>query len=51
MVAIAPFRGFLYNPTRIQDLRSVVAPPYDIINPGGPGERYYQRHEQNVHPT
>ncbi len=47
MVAIAPFRGFLYNPARIQDLCRVVAPPYDVISPEDQ-ERYYQRHEQNV---
>jgi len=47
MVSIAPFRGFLYNPARIQDLSLVVAPPYDVINPEDQ-ERYYQRHEQNV---
>jgi uncharacterized protein (DUF1015 family) len=47
MVATAPFRGFLYNPARVQDLRRVVAPPYDIIN-SEECERFHQKHEQNI---
>lgn len=47
MVATAPFRGLLYDPARIQDLRRVVVPPYDIINPED-REQYHQRHEKNI---
>ena len=32
MATIAPFRGILYNPRRVQKIASVVAPPYDIIS-------------------
>ena len=31
MTQVRPFRGFKYNPERIQDLSSVVAPPYDVV--------------------
>ena len=30
MAFIAPFRGVRYNPEKISDIRSVVAPPYDV---------------------
>lgn len=33
MAFIAPFRGVRYNPEKISDIRSVVAPPYDVISP------------------
>lgn len=32
MAHIAPFRGVRYNPEKISDIRSVVAPPYDVIS-------------------
>lgn len=33
MAFIAPFRGVRYNPDKIADMRTVVAPPYDVIGP------------------
>jgi uncharacterized protein (DUF1015 family) len=33
MVEIAPFQGYRYNKDRISDFKSVVSPPYDVINP------------------
>lgn len=33
MAKIAPFRAFRYNPDRIEDPASVMAPPYDVISP------------------
>ncbi len=33
MATISPFRGLLYNPSRIPDLRLVITPPYDVIGP------------------
>ncbi len=32
MAHIIPFRGTLYNPATVGDVRQVVAPPYDIID-------------------
>lgn len=32
MAEITPFKGLLYNQTKIKDIYSVVAPPYDVIN-------------------
>ena len=32
MATVLPFRGLLYNASRIPDLKSVVAPPYDVIS-------------------
>ncbi len=32
MVEIKPFRGYTYNPTRVQDISSVIAPPWDVVN-------------------
>ncbi|MBH31739.1 MAG: hypothetical protein CMG71_07110 [Candidatus Marinimicrobia bacterium] len=31
MTQVRPFCGFKYNPERINDLSSVVAPPYDVV--------------------
>ncbi len=33
MAQIAPFRGILYDPNKVDSLASVVAPPYDVIYP------------------
>lgn len=33
MVAIAPFRGLLYDPAVVGDLAAVTAPPYDVVLP------------------
>src|SRR4026208_2134830 len=32
MAEIRPFRGVLYDPTKIGDIANVVAPPYDVID-------------------
>ncbi|NLC72062.1 MAG: DUF1015 domain-containing protein, partial [Desulfuromonadaceae bacterium] len=40
MAKIIPFRGFLYDPNRIKDLKSVMAPPYDCISPSLQEELY-----------
>ena len=33
MAGIIPFRGYRYDPTKVGDVTSVVAPPYDRISP------------------
>ena len=47
MAEIHPFRGVLYDPARVGDVTSVVAPPYDVI---GPAEQaaLYARHPGNI---
>jgi uncharacterized protein (DUF1015 family) len=47
MAEIFPFRGVLYDPARVGDVTSVVAPPYDVI---GPAEQaaLYARHPGNI---
>ncbi len=47
MADIVPFRGVLYDPARVGDVASVVAPPYDVI---GPAEQaaLYARHPGNI---
>jgi uncharacterized protein (DUF1015 family) len=47
MAEIVPFRGVLYDPAKVGDVASVVAPPYDVI---GPAEQaaLYARHPANV---
>lgn len=47
MAVIAPFKGILYNPEKIEDFSKVVAPPYDVISPEGQ-ERLYQKSEHNI---
>lgn len=32
MVQVKPFKGLLYNQDKIKDIKSVVAPPYDVIS-------------------
>ena len=47
MAEIIPFRGVLYDPAKVGDVTSVVAPPYDVI---GPAEQaaLYARHPGNI---
>jgi uncharacterized protein (DUF1015 family) len=47
MAEILPFRGVLYDPAKVGDVTSVVAPPYDVI---GPAEQaaLYARHPGNI---
>ena len=40
MAQIFPFRGLTYNPGKIDDFSSVVAPPYDVISPEHQAELY-----------
>ncbi|MFQ5893070.1 MAG: DUF1015 family protein, partial [Nitrospinota bacterium] len=47
MAVVRPFRGVIYNPELIHDLKSVVAPPYDVI-PESDFRLYYRRHGYNV---
>jgi uncharacterized protein (DUF1015 family) len=47
MAILHPFKGMRYNPNKVKDLRKVVCPPYDVINPQAQ-ERYYRNHENNI---
>ena len=47
MVELRPFRGILYNQTRVGDLTRVVCPPYDVISPEEQSS-YYSMHPCNV---
>ncbi|MDY6838508.1 MAG: DUF1015 domain-containing protein [Thermodesulfobacteriota bacterium] len=47
MATISPFQGIVYNQERIQDLKDVVTPPYDVISERERQE-YFDRHPQNV---
>jgi uncharacterized protein (DUF1015 family) len=47
MSDIRPFRGIRYNPARINDFSTAVAPPYDIISPAEQ-ESYYAKSTYNV---
>jgi uncharacterized protein (DUF1015 family) len=47
MALLVPFRGIHYDPTKIRDLRDVVAPPYDVISPEAQ-DAFYRRHPWNV---
>ncbi|NVL91379.1 MAG: DUF1015 family protein, partial [Desulfobacterales bacterium] len=47
MPRIIPFRGILYNPEKVPDLKAVITPPYDIISETEQQE-YYKMHPQNI---
>ncbi len=47
MAKIFPFRGLTYNPGKVDDFSSVVAPPYDVISPEYQAE-LYERSSRNV---
>ncbi len=47
MAQVLPFRGVLFDPTKVGDVRNVVAPPYDIIDQEGQ-KAFYARHPNNV---
>lgn len=47
MAEIKPFKGVLYNPDKIKDFSSVVAPPYDVISPEARQE-LMKRNEANI---
>jgi uncharacterized protein (DUF1015 family) len=40
MVMVNPFYGVRYNPNKIKDFSSVLAPPYDVISPSEQNELY-----------
>lgn len=47
MAIVKPFRGVRYNPTRIEDMKTVVAQPYDRITPELQ-EQYYDLSPYNI---
>ena len=47
MAEVKPFKGILYNSTRINNLAEVVAPPYDVIS-SSYQQDLYTRHPYNV---
>ena len=47
MADVRPFRGMLYNTKLVQDLASVVSPPFDTI-PTHLQDELYQRSPYNV---
>ena len=47
MAKILPFRGILYNPEKVPNLKAVVTPPHDVISPEEQ-EAFYQAHPQNM---
>lgn len=47
MAIVVPFRAIRYNPERVKDISSVLAPPYDVIDEEGQ-RLYYRRHEKNI---
>lgn len=47
MSTIVPFRGLRYNLEKVSDLRSVVTPPYDIIDETAQA-RYYAEDPANI---
>ncbi|MEE8184973.1 MAG: DUF1015 domain-containing protein [Thermodesulfobacteriota bacterium] len=47
MAQIMPFRGLFYNPEKIEDIKAVVAPPYDVISQDMQ-DMLYHRHPDNI---
>jgi uncharacterized protein (DUF1015 family) len=47
MAHIEPFRGVTYNPDTIDDMKSVMAPPYDVISEELQ-EKLYHSHPNNI---
>ena len=47
MARILPFKGILYNPEKVPDLKAVVTPPHDVISEKEQ-EAYYEVHPQNM---
>ena len=47
MAHVIPFRGTLYDPSAVGDVRRVVAPPYDIID-AVMQQSLHERHPQNI---
>ena len=47
MAQVIPFRGTLYDPSTVGEIRQVVAPPYDIID-AAMQRSLHERHPQNI---
>jgi uncharacterized protein (DUF1015 family) len=47
MPRIIPFRGILYDPKKVPDLKAVITPPHDVISETEQQE-FYKRHPQNM---
>ncbi len=47
MARIVPFRGILYDPEKVPDLKAVITPPHDVISVNEQQE-FYERHPQNM---
>ncbi len=47
MAIVAPFRGLIYNPSKIENFSEVITPPYDVISPKQQ-EAFYARHPHNM---
>ena len=47
MARIVPFRGVLYDPDKVPDLKAVITPPHDVISVNEQQE-FYKRHPQNM---
>jgi len=47
MAEITPFKGILYNSSKITNLANVVAPPFDIISKQEQ-HRFHETHPQNI---
>nr|HID59399.1 DUF1015 domain-containing protein [Desulfobacterales bacterium] len=47
MAKIIPFRGILYNPEVVPDLKLVTTPPYDVISQEDQ-EVFYRNHPKNI---
>jgi uncharacterized protein (DUF1015 family) len=47
MAIVTPFRGLLYSPLRVPDLKVVVTPPYDVIS-SEKDEEYRRRDPHNI---
>ena len=47
MADILPFRGLIYDLTKVRDLSLVTAPPYDVISEKAMPQ-YYAKHPYNV---
>ena len=47
MAEVIPFRGILYNPRKIKNLRDVITPPFDVISKKEQ-HQFYERSPFNV---
>ena len=47
MAKVIPFKGILYDPNKVPDLKAVITPPHDVISETEQQE-YYKAHPQNM---